>query len=230
MGNDSVIIYENGIISKNKLTFISGPTQKESVLKFFKTNNIYYALDLKTKKVYNFNPLTYELILLPNNELFERSQSQRVYETEDGLWFAGTLPGISFVTKSIKSTIYPIYYNDYFISDVFKDKEGNILLSTFDKGILVIPDIKIPDVIQSFKDDPITALYPDSDLGLMLGSSKGKIINYHNKDLLNISVNGKRPIEGIYGSIKSEFIVLMMVVLECTINVIVKFITLLKHL
>jgi ligand-binding sensor domain-containing protein len=40
ISRDSLLIYENGIISKNKLTFLSGTIQEQSVLKFFKINEL----------------------------------------------------------------------------------------------------------------------------------------------------------------------------------------------
>ncbi len=206
ISRDSLLIYENGIISKNKLTFLSGTIQEQSVLKFFKINELNYALDLKTKELFNYNPSKNELNLLQKNTLFGRSQSQRLYESKDGLWVTGTLPGVALVRDKITNENYPIYYGDYFISDVFKDNEGNILLSTFDKGILVIPDTKVPDVINSFRDDPVTSLYSDSELGLMMGSSKGKLMNYLNNEINTIDINGKRPIEQLYGNKNNNLI------------------------
>jgi hypothetical protein len=116
ISRDSLLIYENGIISKNKLTFLSGTIQEQSVLKFFKINELNYALDLKTKELFNYNPSKNELNLLQKNTLFGRSQSQRLYESKDGLWVTGTLPGVALVRDKITNENYPIYYGDYFIS------------------------------------------------------------------------------------------------------------------
>ena len=202
-GVDSILVYEKGIFKKNKLQFLSGGLKHESVLKFFSN----YALDLRTKELYSFNTSTFELNLLPKNVIFERSQSERIYETEGVIWVTGTLPGTALIDKKITTENFPIYYGDYFISDVYKDKEGNILLSTFDKGLLVIPDTKVPDVIHTFKEDPANALYSDSLLGLMIGTSKGTLFNYLNNKLFTINDEGKRPIEAIYGSNTSNLIV-----------------------
>ena len=205
--SDSILVYEKGVFRKNKLTILSGSLQTESVLKFFSINTSNYALDLRTKELYSFNSTTFELKQLQKNTVFERSESIRIYETELGAWIAGTLPGVAFLDKKITTENYPIYYGDYFISDVFKDKEGNILLSTFDKGVIVIPDTKVPDVIHPFKEDPANALYSDSLLGLMIGTSKGTLINYINEKFTTINDKGKRPIEAIYGNNKSNLIV-----------------------
>jgi hypothetical protein len=205
-GSDTIVIYKAGHFSKIKLTILSGNLEDQSVFKFFSINFSSYALDLRTKELYSYNPSKFELSLLPKNNLFQRSGSIRIYETAFEAWIAGTLSGITLTDKKILSKDYPTYYDNYFISDVFKDNEGNILLSTFDKGILVIPDIKVPDVINSFKEDPASALYSDSLLGLLIGTTKGNLIKYNNSKLSIISNKGKRPIEGIYGNAKSDFI------------------------
>jgi len=206
-GVDSILLYKNGEFKKNKLTFKSSKLHKEYLLKFFYINSVIHALELKTKELYNLNTLNNSINLLEKNELFERSESVRVYETDLGLWVAGTLPGVAFINKKITKDSLPIYYGDYFISDVFQDKEGNILLSTFDKGVIVIPDTKVPDVINTFKEDPANALYSDTTLGLIIGTSKGKLLNYSKNKITSINQEGERPIEAIYGNNMSNLIV-----------------------
>lgn len=198
---DSIVIYSSGEFSKYKLQIPS--ITQNSVLKFYKIRDVYYALDLKTKVHYLYNPTNLKLTALPENSSFARSESIRIYETQNEIWVAGTLPGIAIINSHQASEVQNIYYPNYFISDVFKDREGNILLSTFDKGILVIPDLKVPDVINSFYDDPITSLYSDSEMGLVMGSSKGKLINYLDKTLNIIDDKGKRPIEILSGNLST---------------------------
>ncbi|MDX2172958.1 MAG: histidine kinase [Bacteroidota bacterium] len=210
--SDSIVSYSKGVFSKHKLLYLSGKPERTGVLKFFRRKNICYAIDLKSKITFAYNPLKFELTSLPNQDiytdsLFKRSQSVRIYETENQLWVVGTLPGVTIIQDDLFSANNSIYYKDYYISDVYKDFEGNILLSTFDKGILVIPDLKVPDVINSFRTDPVTSLYSDTDLGLLLGSSKGTLFSYSNGVFKNINNNNKRPIEGIYGDAKSKLIV-----------------------
>ena len=67
--SDSVLVYEKGVFRKNKLIVLSGSLQAESVLKFFSVHSSNYALDLRTKELYSFNPTTFELNLLPKNTL-----------------------------------------------------------------------------------------------------------------------------------------------------------------
>jgi hypothetical protein len=201
--SDSIVIYSSGDFFKHRLQIPTIP--QNSVLKFYKIGDSHYALDLKTKEQYLYNPIYFELKKLPENQSFARTESVRIYETQNEIWVAGTLPGIAIINNHKVSEVQNIYYPNYFISDVFKDREGNFLLSTFDKGLLVIPDLKIPDVINPFYDDPITSLYSDSEMGLVMGSSKGKLMNYLNKNLNIIDDKGKRPIEILSGNKNSDF-------------------------
>lgn len=204
--NDFVITYSKGEFFESKLKFSFDEWQSRGILKFFSIKNVMYALDLKSKITFKYDPFNFELIALPQNKIFAITESVRIYETTNEIWVASSLPGVALI-KDTELTDTTIYYKDYFVSDVFKDKEGNILLSTFDKGVLVIRDLKIPDVIHSFREDPITSLYANNKSELLLGSAKGKLINYSYGEFNVINNNGKRPIEGIYGNEKSNLIV-----------------------
>ena len=203
---DSVITFSKGSFIKHKIRYLSGQPQKANILKFFSIKNSLYAIDLKTKNTYFFDDLTFELTLLPANPFFEKNQVVRIYETPKGSWIAGSLPSVAFLSHNLETSNASVLYENYFISSVYEDKEGNTLLSTFDKGVLVIPDLKVPDVIHSFKDDLITSIYADTQLGLVLGSSKGVLSNYSKNIFSNINKVGKRPIEGLYGAEKSPLI------------------------
>lgn len=206
-GIDSLVVYEKGHISKVKLNFKSGKPGNKGALRFYTLRQQAYALDLKTKELFSYDPSSHELSLLPKEPLFERSGSVRIYETGQEIWVTGTLPGVALIDQKNETGNYQLYYEDYFISNVFKDNEGNILLSTFDKGILVIPDTKVPDVISSFRDDPATALYSDTGAGLIIGTSKGQLLGYANNNFSTINDKGTRPVEAIFGHKNSDWII-----------------------
>jgi hypothetical protein len=206
-GTDTLLVYSKGHFNYQKILFTEGKTKNLGVFRFFTLNTIQYALDLNSKMLFEFNPKSFEAHRIPQSAIFERSESIRIYETTNELWVAGTLPGVTLFNNTLSTHNTDIIYKDYFISDIYKDKEGNILLSTFDKGIIVIPDLSVPDVIHSFENDPITSLYSDNELGLLLGTSKGKLLSYLNKEFKLLNNKGKRPIEGIYGHPQSNIIV-----------------------
>lgn len=204
--SDSLLVLNNKQATRRRLEFVNDIKIGNYVLKIFNHHSKSYALNLHSKALFAFNPETFALTALPKNTIFERSESVRLYSTNNELWIAGTLPGVVMLNEAFASVKLNLLYEDYFISDVYKDREGNILLSTFDKGILVIPDMQIPDVIQSFKDDPVTALFFDNELGLLLGSSKGRLMSYRNGGFSTLNDKGKRPIERLYGQTNFPFI------------------------
>jgi len=204
--SDSLLVLNNKQATRRRLEFVNDIKIGNDVLKIFNHHSKSYALNLHSKALFAFNPETFALTALPKNTIFERSESVRLYSTNNELWIAGTLPGVVMLNEAFASVKLNLLYEDYFISDVYKDREGNILLSTFDKGILVIPDMQIPDVIQSFKDDPVTALFFDNELGLLLGSSKGRLMSYRNTVFTTLNDKGKRPIERLYGQTNFPFI------------------------
>ncbi|MDZ4664950.1 MAG: histidine kinase, partial [Bacteroidota bacterium] len=203
-GSDSVLVYANGFFLKHRLKVSPNLIDNSLVLKLFSIGGNSYALDSKTNMLYSYIVSNFELTPLPRNRLFEVEGSKRIYETGNEVWIAGTLPGVSCFNNSNSKNQF--MYGDHFISNVYKDHEGNILLSTFDKGVLVIPDLKVPDVIHSFRDDPVTALYPNNNYGLIMGTSKGKLMNYLNGELHVLKQSAKRSVEAFYGNSASNFI------------------------
>jgi hypothetical protein len=191
---DSVCIYSSGKFRQYPLNH-----HPIGVLKFFNLNNQSYALNLYSKTLYTYNQERRQLTAFPQNNLFNREHPVRIYETGNHIWAAFSLPGVSFISGPAALANPPVCYPDYFISTVYKDHEGNILLGTFDKGVLVVPDVNVPDVIHPFKDDPVTAMYSHPVKGLMLGTSKGNLYHYINRTLTPITQQGSHPIEGIYG-------------------------------
>jgi hypothetical protein len=66
--------------------------------------------------------------------------------------------------------------------------------------------MKIPDILHSFNKDPIVSMYSDADMGLIVGTSGGKLLRYNQGVFTLLSGKGKRPIDGIFGSEKSDLI------------------------
>ncbi len=201
-GCDTVLLYQNNNFTKQKVKAPSGMLNKNSVLKTFNVDTKIYCVDLASGSLYKYDISSFELEPVANNKLFEVEGSKRIYETGNEVWIAGTLPGVGYF-NGIESKFF---YEDHFISNVFKDQEGNILLTTFDKGVLVIPDLKVPDVINSFRDDPVTAIHANNKHGLIIGTSKGKLLKYINGELHTLKENAKRSLEGIYGDVNGDII------------------------
>lgn len=177
------------------------------LLTFFSLNKISYALNIKTKQLFLFNEENLSLTSLNTNPAFEITSAARFYHTKKHLWIAGSLPGVLVLDEKPESQRFNSYYNDYYISNVFEDQEGNILLCTFDKGILVIPDMRVPDFIHSFKDNPAISMLYDSEVGLLLGSSKGSLLKYTNDNVQTLFNQNKSPIPHIFSELKFPYVI-----------------------
>ena len=132
----------------------------------------------------------------------------RYYTAANHLWFSGASQGVYCYSNQSKNLTH--YFKDFLVSDVFEDKEGNVLLSTFDHGIIVVPDLKVPGVLPVFEDGEILALYNDKDLGFVCGTDQGAIFTHKNKSFKSILPTPviKAPIEGIYGNDKLPFMII----------------------
>ncbi|MCC6701377.1 MAG: histidine kinase [Fluviicola sp.] len=200
--SDELVIYQKGRFSKKKL--LHTDNNLLGVMKFMKIGTQYFAVDTKSNRSFTYHPKTFKLLSFASPTFLLNSISNRFYETSNGVWLAGTLPGVYHLPQTL-NTKAQLLYADYFISDVFVDNEGNTLLSTFDKGVLVIPNLKVPDVIHPFREDPINSLFSLNSSTLLLGSSKGELHTYRNKTIAHFENHGKRPIEVLVGNKKGNF-------------------------
>ena len=198
-GTDSLLSARADGFHWLRLSLSPAKTSSLSLLSFFRIGRQSYAVDLDSKNLYAFDEQHFTLRPLPSPPALARSKSLRVYPLTGMTWLAGTLPGTYCLRHQSALQAPALLYEHLFISDVFQDHEGNILLSTFDNGILVIPDLDIPDVIHPFQDDPVTALYHDPATRILyLGTSKGQLLSYRQGQLSTLSTNGMRAILGIY--------------------------------
>lgn len=190
-----VILYDNGKFKRIKFNSKSIP----NTLMFFYFNNKLLAYEGGTNNIMEMDLKKKSLTFVTENKLFSSSQKVRIYKTEKGIWLAGTLPGC-YQLKNIKSNdLSKLLYSDYIISDIYVDHEGNLLLSTFNNGILIIPDIYTPDVLINFKEDPISSIC-SSNNSILIGTSKGKLLSLKNNQLNKLNKNLIRPLDVINSS------------------------------
>jgi hypothetical protein len=213
-GNGEVLIYQNdgenilsyskGKLVTKKIRTATGGRQPGN-LKFFSIRDSCYAVEMNTGLYYHVDISRGILTSLPKQTI-QAGRAIRVYETKEGAWQAGALPGV-VLFRGRAGDNREVLYKDYFISNVFQDDEGNILLSTFGRGILVIPDMNIPDAITTFRDDPVTAICADPRSGkLLLGTSKGRLLQYSGGGLSTIDNKGNKSIEGLYSNAERDLV------------------------
>ncbi len=119
-----------------------------------------------------------------------------IYSDGENIWKASRKGGARVYTD-LMSPKYgeKLVLDDYFLSAMCTDKEGNILIGTFGDGIIVIPElktemIKIPDPKER------AAIIKITDQGdLFIGCRSGKVFQYNGQDFKLISTASQKSIE-----------------------------------
>lgn len=203
---DTLLIYKDSRIVKQVYQIENYSQSGYRILTFFDFKGNSYALDMVNKKLYSFDKENWYLKEKEHNGFFSSSTNARVFITKSMVWSPSSVAGVNFSEDKIGAQ-YHTAYEEYFISEIYEDHEGNVLLGTFDKGVLVIPNTRIPDVINNFYSDPIISIYSHKNGEVYMGSNKGVIYAYKNRSLSMIAANSKKPIEGVYGSPLSNYLV-----------------------
>ena len=178
-----------------------------SVIKFFRINDITYAVGVNDKQLYSFNETTFILEKI-NQKLFNQTKEiLRFYNENNQLWVANVLSGIRYINDIKSNQISGTFFSNYLISDVFKDAEGNLLLSTFNYGIIVIPNTNIADVINLPNIQPVISIQNDKDFGLLLGHTNGQLASLYINDYKLLSNDGSKPLQVIYSHPNFPYII-----------------------
>lgn len=198
--SDSVIVFIDGKSVHKRLNV---ENVKESlshgVLTFFQLNGIVYALESQNKRIYRFDERRFTLTYLKTLPWNPINESLRYYCLDNRLWIGSNISGIAAVDPQLQHVFPTIkYFNDYLISYVFKDREGNYLFCTFDHGILVVPDLSVSDVEPQLAAQSITRFCSDKNDCLYLGNQKGQILSYRNNKYSVVSEEGDKQIETLF--------------------------------
>lgn len=206
-GSNDIWLYENGKLKSTKLQVKnSNHFPFVEALHFYKANNQSYAIYSIDNKIYQIDEKTLTLYYLNDIKWNPNTGNVRFYGVDNNLWLASNISGVVKASKGYKfdnnqTKLFP----DFFISDIFKDKEGNILLSTFDEGILVIPNLKVNDVESVFNSHFVTRLYATKN-NLFLGTRDGKVLQY-NQQLKEISCSGRKAVEELSAWPGRDFVI-----------------------
>lgn len=156
-----------------------------------------YCIDQKTMNLFEFDKDKKTFSYVRQLEESLRESAIRTYRLKEQIWVTGNRNGI-YVYDLQWNPLYdgkPIFTN-HFISDAYVDDEGNMLLSTFDEGVIVLPELNQTS-IQLPKGDRVSDFCAGNG-SLFIGSSSGKIYNYHNSSLqLLYESPNQKPIECI---------------------------------
>lgn len=203
---NSIVSYDQGKFSFQPLRIEHDMSVNNLVLTFVRLKNESYALDQNSKRFFGFDEKNFSLTTSEKQQVLDRGIRLRTYNPNANvLWVAGTRNGVSFIDGALPDQTS--IFDQFYISDVYVDQEGNTLLSTFDKGIIVIPNLQVPGVIETFNDDPATSVRSATGLGVLLGTSKGKLLQYNRTTISTLSDNGNRPVEGIYTTSNFPYVI-----------------------
>lgn len=167
------------------------------------------AFDPASLELYHYNYKAGTIAYPRKLPINEQNKGLRYYSASGRFWIAGTTLGVSAILPSSEGFSSQQLFSDCFISDVYQDDEGNTLLATFDKGIIVVPDMRISGVIPPYGNGAVIALYSDPVLGLVSGTDQGDLFARKQGNYRQLMQSGddKRPIEGVYGNDQLPFLI-----------------------
>lgn len=191
------LVYKNRASRTIELSTFSNCNGSNDVLHFFRLGARTYGVDNWNKDVYLLNEKTLSTTKT-SSILADEAALLRCYPIENHLWISDNIAGVSILDNTLNRThSSQKIFSDYFISFIYQDHEGNILLATFDEGIIVVPDIEIADVESKFSDYKITRMVKGSDNELLLGTRDGGILKY-NGQIETISTCSNKGVEKIF--------------------------------
>ncbi len=193
-----------GIYADGKIVEAELFTEEDTSLMptaWINVENTEYAIDQNSMKLYSYDLKTDEFTFVKqlNSELNETAL--RLYKVKDQIWMAGNRNGVfafDFDWNELNNGL-PLF-NEYFISDVYVDHEENVLISTFDKGVMVVPDLQHKEFVLQSGAQIVDFSY-DSDSTLFIGTSSGELIAkniYSLQEKLLYTSSNAKPIEHIY--------------------------------
>ncbi len=174
-------------------------TSLKNILEFYRIEQNTLAVNIESKSFYKFNEKKLTIESEITTEALNKNEHLRYYLVDNLLWVASNVNGVTVLDKNLKNRFNSSkIYSDYFISKVFKDAEGNILLATFDKGIIVIPNLNMLDGKAELKDINISKIKIQNKSDLFLGTDKGTVLNFSNGKKNELSTLGNKSIEVLY--------------------------------
>lgn len=193
-GSNLVWVYKDGKLNSKKFSGSVADNQHPfDVLQFYRIGNASYSVCFD-KRVYELDEDSLSLKFICDLNWNPLSEKIRLYGIDNNLWIASNISGLVKLTNRIRPvTGDKKIFSDYFISYVYKDREGNILLCTFDEGVLVIPNLKVNDVEETFAPYFFTKLYAQDDV-VYLGTREGQLFSY-DSEVHKLTSAGSKGIE-----------------------------------
>jgi ligand-binding sensor domain-containing protein len=204
-GQDSLLEVVDGSIRHVPMQNLGG--KLPTVLGFFQIDGKCYAVQSAPKICYSFDEVHDRLAPLAAQPFVSSAEHLRYYNENNQLWVAGPAGGVRAWSKPSQATLTDTLFRDELISNVFQDHEGNLLLSTFNNGVIVVPDVDLMDVVQPPSGHRVVGLRQDDRLGILLGTTNGQLLSVKGNKFTVLSDAGMKPLESIHAWPKHPLVI-----------------------
>jgi len=201
--DDGSLIFQNNQKSIARITAtdfseaaIDMNSSDQYLFKFFRKKGKLYGLE-RGGEVYRLDTVN-EHSLSAKKVLDKQESYSRIYATNKNLWVASDKYGLYSIQYpeegQFSSQLSKMLFENYFISFAFEDRNGNVLLGTFNDGIIVIPETNMQNITVP-NDVKISEITTDQSGGVFFGTLQGRIYHWTENDLELIKSEGTRIVE-----------------------------------
>ena len=177
-------------ISESGYTFHPWNNEFISISAFYQRTNgeLYEIIDRSV--VYSIDTIGSEVKL---TRFLETDYKQGLIYPTSKLWLAKATSGVREVDFEQRQ-LSAVYYSDYFISNAFEDAEGNTLLATFKKGIIVIPKSR-RQMIKTADNEQVSKVCEGPGNSIFYGTNTGMVYRGDGESFEQISDEAQMQIE-----------------------------------
>jgi len=171
--NQSFFRWKDGELQEEAIQMTRRDGESTALLS---VNDSVYAYYTNTCHVFRFRDGRMEQIFNPstflgNEHLF------KLHVTSNALWFTSSSLGVLRIdAQSWPSIEGAFIFPRTFISTILEDAEGNVLLGTFGRGIIVIPNESTEDLVLPAIDEDVISISQDEMGTLYFGTRSGKLL------------------------------------------------------
>ena len=172
--NNTLVSYFNGVTQTHTLSdpnledgaslngVVLFSKQDEFILFSPEDSTVSSLVDLQMKKQVKLQDVVHSFHVLEDN----------------GVWFAGAKSGVYVMDDDLNDSYGGRHlYKDYFISHIYQDHQGNVILGTFGNGLLIIQNPDLLNMDGFGREERINNITNNQGKGVTLGTFSGNLYN-----------------------------------------------------